>query len=296
MELNAGDLVAVELPLEGDVVDVVVLDGREDATKMSDDAVLSAVEDGVAPNGVRADMLAVPADLTCGEHRFELVLVTRLVSPRRGAVVSCGCLLADRDRGALGVVDNVVLDDPPLRPVRPDEARLVRGRWGPGTRGLRQLEAAHSDIVDMVLGRGEDASAHVNLDELRIRIGSLEVCPDRRLLVADLGVPHVARLFRVADPVGGAGPVVDCFRPKRRIRHPGKAWRFVETQSVQVDVAEMLLRRVGPRIDDPVAVDFFGEGVERTEERVRYRHFPDRAAERLPAGDAFRALDDDVLV
>lgn len=119
-------------------------------------------------------------------------------------------------------MDNVVLDDPPLRPVRPDEARLVRGRWCPGARGLRQLEAAHSDIVDMMLGRGEDASAHVDLDELRIRIGSLEVCPDRRLLLADLGVPHVARLFRVADPVGDAGPVIDRFRPKRRIRHPEK--------------------------------------------------------------------------
>ena len=59
-ELDAGDLVAVELPLEGDFVDVVVLDRRENATKM------------------------VPADLARGEHRFELVLVTRLVSPRRG--------------------------------------------------------------------------------------------------------------------------------------------------------------------------------------------------------------------
>jgi hypothetical protein len=57
----------------------------------------------------------------------------------------------------------------------------------------------------------------------------------------------------------------------------------------------MLLRRVGPRVDDPVAVDFFGEGVERTEERVWHCHLPHRAAKRFPADDAFRALDDDVL-
>ena len=146
----------------------------------------------------------------------------------------------------------------------------------------------------MVLRRGEDASAHVDLDEMRIRIGSLEVRPDRRLVVADLGVPHAARLLRVADPVGDVGPVVERFRPKRRIRHRGKARHLVETQSVQVDVAEMLLRRV-PRVDDPVAVDLFGEWVERAEERVWHRHLPDCSTDRLPAGDAFRALDDDVL-
>ena len=88
VQLDAGDLVAVELALEGDVVDVVVLDGREHAAEVADDAVLAAVVDGVAADDVRADVLPVPADLTGGEHRLELVLVAGLVAARRSR--SCG--------------------------------------------------------------------------------------------------------------------------------------------------------------------------------------------------------------
>src|SRR5579859_4015742 len=78
VQLDAGDLVTVELALERDVVDVVVLDGGEGAAEVADDAVLPAVEDGVAPDQVRADVLAVPAGLPGGEHRLELVLVAEI--------------------------------------------------------------------------------------------------------------------------------------------------------------------------------------------------------------------------
>src|SRR3984885_3101575 len=87
MQLDAGDLVTEELALDRDVVDVVVLDRREDAAEVAHDAVLPAVEDRVAPDHVRADVLAVPADLAGGEHGLELVLVAGLVAaPRRGVV------------------------------------------------------------------------------------------------------------------------------------------------------------------------------------------------------------------
>src|SRR4051795_9910767 len=57
----------------------------------------------------------------------------------------------------------------------------------------------------------------------------------------------------------------------------------------------MLAPRRLLRIDDPVAVDLFGKGIERAEERVRHRHGPDGSADRRPSGDPLRALDDDVL-
>ena len=98
VELDAGDLVAVELPLDRDVVDVVVLDGGEHAAEVTDDAVLAAVVDGVAAHDVGADVLPVPADLTGGEHRLELVLVAGLVAAQGGEVVTGGDLLADGDR------------------------------------------------------------------------------------------------------------------------------------------------------------------------------------------------------
>src|SRR5579862_4384314 len=52
VQLDPGDLVAVELALERDVVDVVVLDRGEDAAEVAHDAVLPAVEDRVAPDYV----------------------------------------------------------------------------------------------------------------------------------------------------------------------------------------------------------------------------------------------------
>ena len=96
VQLDAADLVAVELALEGDVVDVVVLDRGEHAAEVADDAVLAAVVDRVAADDVRADVLAVPADLAGGEHRLELVLVAGLVAAQRSR--SCGPVEASLPR------------------------------------------------------------------------------------------------------------------------------------------------------------------------------------------------------
>ena len=95
VELDAADLVAVELALQRDVVDVVVLDRGEDAAEVADDAVLPAVEDRVAPHHVRADVLAVPADLQAGEHCLDLVLVALLVAAQCRVVVARRGLLAE---------------------------------------------------------------------------------------------------------------------------------------------------------------------------------------------------------
>ena len=100
VELDAGDLVAVELPLDRDIVDVVVLDGGEHTTEVTDDAVLAAVVDGVAAHDVGADVLAVPTDLAGGEHRLELVLVAGFVAAQGGEVVAGGDLLTDGDRSS----------------------------------------------------------------------------------------------------------------------------------------------------------------------------------------------------
>src|SRR5512132_275289 len=154
-------------------------------------------------------MLTVPTDLPGGEHRLELVLVARLVKSKRRVVVARRDLLADRDGRALRVVDDVVLDDPPLGPVRPDQAGLVGGRRGPGGGGLGELEPADSDVVDVVLDRVEDRAPYVDLDELLVWIRALEVGPDRRLVCLDFGVPDKSRLLRIADPVDCSGPVVD---------------------------------------------------------------------------------------
>ena len=243
VELDAGDLVAVELALEGDVVDVVVLDRREHAAEVADDAVLAAVVDGVAADDVRADVLPVPADLAGGEHRLELVLVAGLVLARGRVVVARRGLLAERDGRALRVVDDVVLDDPALRPVRPDEAGLVGGRRGPGRRGVRQLEAAHGDVVDVVLGGVEDRPAHVDLDELLRsgrRPGSSPRSSSRRRPPRRTRRSGSAR----GRGCGRASPVQSS---RTSVRSGGSetsspAHHLVEALPVQVHVAEVLPR------------------------------------------------------
>src|SRR3954470_7129687 len=166
VQLDAADLVAVELPLDRDAVDVVVLDRREDTSQVPDDAVLAAVVDGVAADHVRSDVFGVPSDVAGREHGLELVLVPRLVATSGRVVVPGGRLLPDRDRRALRVVDDVVLDDPALRPVGADQAWLVGGGRGPGAGRLRQLEAAHGDVVQVVLARVEHGAPDVDLDQL----------------------------------------------------------------------------------------------------------------------------------
>src|SRR5215207_758077 len=101
-------------------------------------------------------MFTVPANLPGGEDRLELVLVARLVKSQRRVVVACGDFLADRDGRALRVVDDVVLDDPALGPVWPDQAGLVGRRRGPGAGGLGEFESMDGDVVEMVLDRVED--------------------------------------------------------------------------------------------------------------------------------------------
>ena len=294
VELDASDLVPVELALGRDVVDVVVLDGGEHRPEMADDAVLAAVEDRVATYDVRADVLPVPPDLPGGEHGLELVLVAGLVAAKGRVVVPGRRLLAERDRRALRVVDEVVLDDPALRPVGSDQARLVRGRGRPRCGGLGHLEPAHRDVVEVVLDGMEDRAAHVDLDELDRWVGALEVCPDRRRLVPDLGVPDVSCLVDVGDRLGELGPAVHGLGPDRRRGHCREVVYLVEAAPVEVHVAQVLaLARRG--MHEPVSGDLLGERVEAPEQGVGDDSPPDGPVLGGPLRDALRPQDGDPL-
>src|SRR5690606_28751373 len=138
----------------------------------------------------------------------ELVLVAGLVHPRGGEVVAGADLLAQRHRGALGTVDDVVLDDPALGPVRPDQPRLVRRGWSPGCGRVGQLEPANGHVVHVVVDRVEDRPTYVDLDQGLAGVHAGEPRQQDRLRVVHLGVPHQVFRWRPAG-LRDAGPVVD---------------------------------------------------------------------------------------
>ena len=192
-------------------------------------------------------------------------------------------------------MDHVVLDDPALRPVGADEPGLLGGGRGPRARRLRQLEAAHGDVVDVVLDGGEHRPADVDLHELGVRVGVLEVRPDRGRVRADLGMPDEPGLPWVAYPVRHARPVVKDLGAQRRVGHLLPRADLVAADPVQVNLAEVLAQR-WRGLDQPVARDLLGEGVPVAEERVGHRCPPHGAARLpLPPRGRLRSLDHDVL-
>ncbi len=280
------------------MVAVVVGDLAERAAHMADDRVLSAVVDGVVDDLVAADHAFGPADAQSLEHGFELILVAGLAFGAVPLVVSGGGLLAQTDRRAFGVMQDVVADGPSARPVGADHADLRGRRRRPRRGGLRHLESDDADVVD-VGARGEEAAAaHVDLDRLGVGVGSLEVGPDGGGFGAfvDLAVPHVARLVGVVHRAGDLQRVVGQRRADLRVVELGGVGDLVERPAVEVDVTQML-RRVGVAVRrvQPVAEDRFAVRVERAEERVGQRHLPHIAAIAFPGGDAFGFLDDGAL-
>ncbi len=81
-------------------------------------------------------------------------------------------------------MQHVVFDDPAIRPVRADHAPLLRGRRRPISSGLRHFKATHGDVVDMVAGREEACATNTDLHQFLIRIGTLEIRPDRKISTA----------------------------------------------------------------------------------------------------------------
>ncbi|MCE3277702.1 MAG: hypothetical protein K0R13_3557, partial [Propionibacteriaceae bacterium] len=192
-------------------------------------------------------------------------------------------------------MDDVVLDDPALGPVWPDQTGLIGRRRSPGAGGLGEFKPANGDVVEVVVDRVEDGASYVDLDQLLVRIRILEVSPDGGLFIPDFGVPDKSRLLGIADPVDCSGPVVYHLGAQWRIRHVREGQDLIEAGSVEVDIAQVFLRRGGVGVDDPVTGNLFCERVEGAEEGVRHGDRPDVAVRPVPSRDLFRALDHDVL-
>ena len=115
VQLDAGDLGPAELHHVVDMMDMVVLNDREDAAHPSDDAALLAVVDIVAADDVAADLLLHPAVVLAAADRVALHLCRALdVLIGEVVVVVRIKIFPEADAGAFAVRDLAILDDPAL--------------------------------------------------------------------------------------------------------------------------------------------------------------------------------------
>ena len=98
-------------------------------------------------------------------------------------------MLSERDAGAGGVLDRIVLNDPTLRPVCADETDLLGSRGSPRRGSLLEREAAHSDEIPPRLAWIEHRLTHIDFDLLLVRIHALELGHDGCVFFIHLGEP-----------------------------------------------------------------------------------------------------------
>ena len=230
---------------------------------------------------MRADIILAPPAAQRIEYHFDVV--QRSVQRQIGqpCVVSRRTLLAQRDPRAFRIVDNVVLDNPPLVPVRRDHADLFGGRSAPLRGGLTELEAADREIVHPRSRRIEAGMPHRYLHQLLIGIEFMEIRPDGRIAVIDLAAPHISRTFGVENTV-----------IRLRMHDLFVRELFIEGLPVEKDLADVVNASV---IVEPVAAQQLLVRIVIAEKRIRNHHFPDTVLGFSPARDDLRAFDLDFL-
>ena len=296
MEFDASDLPSEEFTLQRNVMDMVMLDTAECAAHMSDDGILAALVDVVIAYDMTADQPLFPTDATGLEHSLQLVLVAGLAFGFRPLVVAGRDFLAQRHRREFGVMQYVVFDNPAIRPVRTDHAPLLRGRRRPITGGLRHFKTAHSDVVDMVAGREEARTTNADFHQFRIRIGTLEICPDRcgAGMLVHFGMPHITGTVRIRHRAGNLQREILIRVTRSRVVYTFQCRRFEEGNTVEIHIAKMFVRLLAELGHfQPIAENRGREWIEIAEHRVVKRHRPHMRmiGQFRPTLHTFRAFD-----
>ncbi len=176
MHLDAADLGTGQVLAVVDVVDVVVLNNRENAAEVSDDTGLPAVMNIAAADDVASDVFFEPA-LTL---RLDDVVALRLravleLIGEPAVVIVRLFVFTERNAAALGIGDLAVLDNPAPAPMRADHALLISSRRRPLRCGLLHRESGERDVVHVLLLRIEAVFADIDLDILLVRVRTLKI-------------------------------------------------------------------------------------------------------------------------
>ena len=147
VQLDSSDLISEIFMLYRDIINMVMGNLAEDTAHMAHDTILSAVIYLIVADYMGTDRLLAPADLSCPEYGFHLILVSRLSVGPGTEIMASGGFLSNTDSAAFCIVNLIVLNDPALAPVRSQKSWLICGRRGPRACRLGHLEAAYRDIV-----------------------------------------------------------------------------------------------------------------------------------------------------
>ena len=123
MKLDAANLMSIELPFQTNVVNVVVMDLAKDTPKVAHDSVLTTVINPIVANDMRPDFLLAPTYMQGIEHRFDLVMIARFIFVFRAINIPRGHFFTNTNATAFGVMDDVLLNNPPF------------AQWGPSRPG-----------------------------------------------------------------------------------------------------------------------------------------------------------------
>ena len=187
---------------------------------MAHHAVLSAIVNLVVTDDMGSDFFLAPANLQGAEHGLHLILIAGLAVPSGAQVMSCGGFLADTDAAALGIVDNIVFNDPALAPVSSKKAGLIRRRRRPGAGGLFHFKAAYRNIVHPRLFRVKAAFPHIDFHQLPVGIRALEISVNCGIFLIYLRIPLVNGILRMQDRLRPFCPRrIVAFRTNYRILH-----------------------------------------------------------------------------
>ena len=193
-------------------------------------------------------------------------------------------------------MQHVVFDDPAIRPVRADHAPLLRGRRRPISSGLRHFKATHGDVVDMVAGREEACATNTDLHQFLIRIGTLEIRPDRcgAGILVHFGMPYITCTVHIRHRAGNLQREILIRITRLRIVYAFQRRRFEEGNTVEIHIAKMFVRILAELGHfQPVTENRGREWIEIPEHRIIKHHRPHMRmiGQFRPALHAFRAFD-----
>src|SRR5690554_1974517 len=166
---------AIKLPFQTNVVNMIGVYFTKDTAQMTYDSVLATIINPIVANDMGTNFLLTPTNLQAMEYRFNLIMVTRFI-PVFGTEHITRCyFLTDANAATFGVMDNVVFNNPALTPVGTKQSWLISRRRCPRCGSLGHFKALDCNVIDARSFWIETSWSHIDFNQLFIGIIIVEI-------------------------------------------------------------------------------------------------------------------------